>query len=111
MWDAEGKLPVAMMHADSVQVEFAEELLQRHLVAAARELAGAGSFGGTIAAKERIRVLLSRIHSCLRGVQSCLPDFLPVHELQGVPLAMKAKVGQPQPRKTTIVTIGCGFVV
>ena len=78
------------------QVKFAEELVQRYLLGAARKLAAfcRGETNGEQGPeKEVARVWLHYIQQSLNGLQSCLPDFQLTGNLSGgQDLAVHAKV-------------------
>ena len=63
-----------------MQLSFAEELLEVHLVAASRELSSTSTAPGTDAngsgqdLKLRLGALVKQITACFVGVQSCLPE-------------------------------------
>jgi hypothetical protein len=97
--DVEITLPYLFMCQISVcvQIAFAEELLQRHLLGAAKELVSLCQGGGVDAIrsseKETVRVLIVRIQHCLSGVRSGLPDFKHAGaDLEGVDLSVTAAV-------------------
>ena len=80
----------------AVQIEFAEELLRRHLLGGARELValcqGSGAEGS--AGKEVVRVLILRVQQCLSGARSGLPDLRHAGpDLPGEDLSVTASVG------------------
>ena len=86
-----------IISALSSQVAFGEELVQRHLVDAARELKAycSGGLNGHAAGAEKdvVRTLLFRMQQTLNGVRTCLPDFQ--HDgpdLPGEDLAVHARV-------------------
>ena len=89
--------PEKLMGNYYVQVAFAEEILERHLAAAAKDLMaicrGESHIKGP--EKEVVRVVLHRIHQCLSGAQSCLPDF----EITGPKLSGK-DLSPEKPRYT-----------
>jgi len=108
-----------------LQVDFAEELVRRHLLGAAQELLdltsndgppraagpsgngasaapgggggnGSGANGANGGGKERVRSLLQRMEGCLRGARSLLPDFAHARA-PGEPLTVAGQARPPLP--------------
>jgi len=85
-----------------VQTDFAGELLQRHLVGAARQLValcrGGGGDGSRASGKEEVRVLILRMQQCLSGLRSGLPDLPHAGlDLPGEDLSVSASVRSKPP--------------
>lgn len=84
-----------MLTSLTLQIAFAEDLLQRHLVSAAKDLTDICNGKSTLPGQERevVGVVLHRIWRSMNGVQSCLPYFKQEGvRLSGENLSIKAKV-------------------
>ena len=79
-----------------LQIDFAEELLRRHLLGGAQELVVLCQESGaeTSASKEVVRVLVLRVQQCLSGARSGLPELRHAGpDLPGEDLSVTASVG------------------